>query len=42
VITIVSLFVGVILIIALGVLDYSIAHSPDGYEDAAGFHYRLA
>jgi hypothetical protein len=42
VITIVLYILGVILITALGFLEYAIAHCPEGYEDVTGFHFILA
>ncbi len=38
-ITILLLIVGVIFLIAGGVLLVNIAHAPEGYEDASGFHF---
>ena len=37
-ITTLSIVVGITLLVALAVLWHSIVHSPDGHEDASGFH----
>ena len=34
-----SIVVGVTLLAAMAVLWHSIIHSPDGHEDASGFHF---
>lgn len=38
-ITILLLIVGVIFVLAGGVLLINIAHAPEGYEDESGFHF---
>jgi len=37
-ITTFSIVVGITLLVALAVLWHCIVHSPDGHEDASGFH----
>ena len=38
-ITILLYIVGVIFVLAGGVLLVNLAHAPEGYEDATGFHF---